>query len=280
MRTLPTLALLPLMLMPFAADAARDCRHEAPRNLALDLAGVDSVQIEIGPHDLTLAGHASGDGRVEGRACASEASRLDELQITQERSGSRLILRATSRSQRGTGWWLFGRDSQHAHLEFRIEIPTDMPVMLAVGSGDARIEGLDALDLNIGSGDAHARGIRSLRANVGSGDLVGTDIGGLRVRAVGSGDVVITGIDGDVEVGNVGSGDLVLRQVRGDITIGSIGSGDVAVHDVTGSVRADSIGSGDLVARDIGGDLVLRRKGSGDVRHSGVRGTVDVPMRR
>jgi hypothetical protein len=269
-----------LLLLPFAADAARSCANEAPRNLTLDLAGVDSLQIEIGPHDLTLAGNASGGGRVEGRACSSDAGRLDDLQVTQERSGSRLILRATNEGQRSGGWSLFGRQPQHQYLELRVQVPSGLPVTLAIGSGDARVEDLDALDVQIGSGDANVRRIGALQAKVGSGDLVGGEVGSLKVDAVGSGDIALTGIAGNVEVGSVGSGDLVLRQVRGDVTIGSIGSGDVALHDVGGSVHTESIGSGDLVARGVGGDLVLRRKGSGDVRHSGVRGSVELPKRR
>jgi hypothetical protein len=269
---------IPLLLLPLVAHAGRDCPHQAPRNLDLDLTGVDSLVIEIGHHELALTGTAEQRGTVTGRACASSAARLDQLQLEQERDGGRLLLRAAGTVQSGMFDWLFG--GSKGDLQLNVEIPHGLPVQLKVGSGDARIERLATLDLSIGSGDVEARQLDALQVRVGSGDLVAREIGRLRIDALGSGDVTVDAILGDATVGSVGSGDLVLREVAGRVEIGSIGSGDVTLQSVAGSVEVQSLGSGDLVARQIGGDLSLARKGSGDVRHSGVEGKVSVPNKR
>jgi Putative auto-transporter adhesin, head GIN domain len=248
----PILASL-LLLVPLAGHAADRCAFEAPRNMSLDLAGVRAVQIEVNSYDLHVTGRA--DARkldVEGRACASDHDLLDQLVVTQRREGDQLILELGS----GRGFHLFGGDTE---LEVTVQLPASLPLTVDVGSGDAEVSGVRALDSRVGSGDLHVRNVSGRFAtSVGSGDVEANDVGGL-------------------EVGSVGSGDLSVSGVNGEARVGSIGSGDVRLRDVRGSVRADSLGSGDLDVDGVGGDLSLGAKGSGDVSHSGVKGKVDVP---
>jgi hypothetical protein len=268
--------LLPaLLLAATTADAARVCSNETPIRATLDFAGIERVDIDLGPHELHLTGVPGGGGEVSGRACASDKARLPTLEI--ERTGTTLRLRASRAEQRIV---LFGSD-RGEWLSLTVSLPQAMPVSLGVGSGDARVEDVAALVLSIGSGDVNIPRLRGpLEVSVGSGDLVARDIGPLQVRSLGSGDITVDHVRGDATIGSVGSGDITLRRVDGSASIDSIGSGDVELHAVAGDVTLQRIGSGDLVVRDTGGDLTVHRKGSGDIRHSGVAGRVTVPGRR
>jgi hypothetical protein len=245
-----------LLLAPFAASAATECKYEAPRHLQLDLAGVRAVQIEVHSYDLHLSGSDSAKSlALNGRACASEKAALDTLQVTQRREGDQLLLDIGGSNH--FSFSLFG--SSYANLDVTVQLPASLPVTLSVGSGDADVGGLQQLQSQVGSGDLHVRQVSGkFGASVGSGDVDATDIGSLDLGSVGSGDFKAEGIKGDARVGSVGSGDVVLRKVGG-------------------SVHADTLGSGDFTVSDVAGDFSLGAKGSGDVNHSDVKGKVSVP---
>ena len=261
MRHLP-IAALPLVVGLFATAAlvprmasAAECKYEAPRNLQLDLAGVQSIRIEVHRHDLHVRGTTANGLTATGRACASDRAALDGLTINQRREGNQLLLDLGS--QEGTAFHLLG--NSYAYLDVSVQLPASLPVILNVGSGDADVTGVQQLQAQVGSGDLHVRNIAGrFAASVGSGDVGADDVGALEIGAVGSGDFKASGVRGDVRVGSIGSGDVQLRQVGGN-------------------VRADTMGSGDLVVNGVGGDFSLGAKGSGDVSHSGVKGKVSVP---
>jgi hypothetical protein len=243
-----------LLLVPLAGYATDRCDFEAPRNMSLDLAGVRAVQIDVNSYDLHVTGRADTHKlEVTGRACASDRKLLEHLVVTQRREGDQLILELGD----GRGFRLFG--GGQTDLDVTVQLPAGLPLSVDVGSGDAEVSGVQALDSHIGSGDLHVRGVtKRFATSVGSGDVEANDVGKL-------------------EVGSVGSGDLTAGNVKGDARVGSIGSGDVRLRDVRGSVHVDSLGSGDLDIDGVGGDLSLGAKGSGDVSYSGVKGKVNVP---
>lgn len=289
--------LLFALLLPLAAQADEaQCRHSGPRSLELDLDGVRTVMFEVGPHKLRLDAAPGAAGVLQGRACASSADWLEDLQLEQRRDGDRLHVRLyRDRQVRGI---FLGRN--YAYLNLSGSVPDDVLVQLGVGSGDAWLTGAAAMSADVGSGDVQARRIAGLAtAKVGSGDIELDDIGSLHVLAVGAGDVEAGNVRGNVEVGSIGSGDFSLRGAGGDVEIGSIGSGDAVLEDVRGSVRigaigsgdadlrtvggsvdVNGIGSGDLEVRGVGGDLTVSGKGSGSIRHRDVAGRVDVPRKR
>ncbi len=261
MRRLP-ITTLPLFVVLLAVAAlapavasAAECRYAAPRNMHLDLAGVQSIRVEVHSHNLHLRGGAGTGLTLAGRACASDQATLADLTVTQRREGNQLLLDLGNQSR--STFHLFG--SSYAYLDVTVQLPTSLPVTLSVGSGDADVTG-----------------VQQLRAQVGSGDLHARNIGGRFAASVGSGDIAADGI-GTLEIGSVGSGDFNATGVGGDVRVGSIGSGDVRLRQVGGNVHADTIGSGDLVVDDVSGDFSLGAKGSGDVTHSGVKGKVSVP---
>jgi hypothetical protein len=262
------------LLSPAAFAQDGKCKHSAARDLKLDIGDARAVVFEIGPHDLRLTASPKAPGRVHGRACSSDPKALEDLVVTQERVGDKLVVRAGRKEHNVIN--LFG--SYYASLELEGTVPDDVMVQLKVGSGDAWVTGASALSVDTGSGDVEAKRIRgAVTAKVDSGDVVLDDIGSLRVLSVGSGDMSAGRVRGAVEVGSIGSGDFELDGAQGDVEIGSIGSGDASVGDIGGDVRVGSIGSGDFNARDVRGGLTVRSVGSGSIEHSGVDGRVDVP---
>ena len=270
-------ALLAALLLAAAPAFAGDpCAHSAPRNLSLDLAGVRTVVFEIGHNELRLDASPGGKGAVSGRACASDAADLDRLKLTQHKDGDTLVVKAVREGNLTSG--LFG--NRYAELRLSATLPDNLPVKIAVGSGDAWVTGTASLDANVGSGDLEIKRVRGkVSAKVGSGDIGIEDIGSLHVTSIGSGDVSARGVGGDVEVGSIGSGDFKLRTAKGNVDIGSIGSGDAELSAIGGNVAVGSIGSGDLDVRGAAG-LTVRSKGSGNISHRDVRGEVSIPRRR
>jgi len=271
------LALLALLLSAAAPAFADDpCTHSAPRNLQLDLAGVRNVVFDIGHNELRVDARPGGNGAVTGRACASDAAYLDQLKLTQQKSGDTLVVKAWRDGNSLSG--LFG--NRYAELRLSAALPDTLPVRLEVGSGDAWVNGTASLDATVGSGDLEIKRVRGkVSAKVGSGDIAIDDVGSLHVPSIGSGDVSVRNVRGDVEVGSIGSGDFSLDRVGGAVKIGSIGSGDAGLAGIGGAVEVGSIGSGDVEVRGAA-SLTVRSVGSGDIDHRDVRGAVNVPRRR
>jgi hypothetical protein len=252
-----TLVLLALMSISLTA-LADDCRYSAARNLHDDLSGVRGVQIELHSHDMHLSGTNSTTALdINGRACSSSQAGLDNLQITKHREGDQLIIDVGS--SHGLNVSIFGLGVTYEFVELQMQLPSNMPVTLTVGSGDAYVGGFNQLDAQTNSGDLHIRNIAgNLNVTGGSGDVEVSDIGSLNA-------------------GSIGSGDLKVRNVRSDVRVGSVGSGDVDLDQVGGSVTVGTLGSGDLNVRNVHGDLTVGAKGSGDVTHENIGGKISVP---
>lgn len=271
-------ALAVLLLAALCAPAlADDCRHSAPRSLALDFSGVRTVMFDVGPHTLRVDAGASAGGRIAGRACASDEDRLESLTLDARRDGDRLVVELGHDSN----WSGLSLGNRYAYMTLDAGVPANVLVQLQVGSGDARVTGASSASADVGSGDVEVlRTSGRVTAKVGSGDVEVDDAGALHVLSIGSGDVEAANVRGEVDVGSIGSGDLTVRGAGGDVSIRSIGSGDADLADVTGSVAVGSVGSGDLGAHRIGGDLRVDSVGSGDLDHSGVSGRVEIPRKR
>ena len=267
----PLLALLSLSAPALASD--RYCKHEAPRQLTLDIGDAKTVVFEVGPHDLTVESRAGAPAAMDGRACSSHADRLARLKIEQRRAGDKLIVRMY---QEGSFSSLsFG--SNYAYMNLTATLPDHLPVQVKVGSGEAEVTGAPVFSADVGSGHAVGRDIRGLAAtSVGSGDIDIQGAGSLKVVSIGSGDVEAHKVRGPTHVGSIGSGGFNLAG-SGDVEIGSIGSGGADLRDITGDVVVGSVGSGGVEVRNVSGGLTVRSVGSGDIDHEGVKGALDIP---
>jgi DUF4097 and DUF4098 domain-containing protein YvlB len=263
------------LLVPTAAFADIGCKIEQAEELALDLNGVTTLVVEMGADTLHLDGAADADGVVRGRACASSDKRLALLSLKQQRQGDRLTLQLV-RERGASVVVIFGSD--YAYHDVNLHVPPSLAVELHMGSGDAFINGVAALDASLGSGDLEAKDIAgSFTVDVGSGDVKADAVGALHVTSVGSGDIIVNGVASNTAIDTVGSGDVTVRNVDGAVTVGAIGSGDVELHTVAGDVSVERIGSGDLRADGVGGNVVVEHIGSGDVHAQRVKGEVVVP---
>jgi DUF4097 and DUF4098 domain-containing protein YvlB len=264
-----------LAAIPFASQAEQRCAHSAARDAELNLSGIKTVVFDIGPHTLALKGDKSPAGSIRGKACASDAKRVAQLVVTQQRNGDKLIVRAERNGLLRNGSW---SGETYGYLTLTVALPDTLAVRLDLGSGDAVVDNVASLSADVGSGDLEVRHVRgAFFADVGSGDIQATDIGALHVVSVGSGDLTVRDVHGDSKVGEINSGDLSIANAKGRVEIGSIGSGDATLLDIAGNVTVNSIGSGDLDANGITGDLAVDSVGSGSVAHRNVRGQVRIP---
>lgn len=289
-----TLAVASLLLLPLTALADEpQCKFNAPRDLKLDVAGAKAIVFEVNQHDLVLQA-GPGAAQLGGRACASNADWLPQLTVTQQKVGDKLVVKL-QRENQGLSWNMSG--NSYAYLDLRGTLPDNVLVQMKVGSGDASVTGAHSLSADVGSGDIKLREIKGLvTAAIGSGDVELDGAGGLNllsvgsgdfnarnlrgkatVGTIGSGDLTLDGVAGNVDIRTVGSGDVDLRQVKGSVSLGNIGSGDFEADGVGGSVTVERHGSGDVTVRDVSGDLTVANSGSGDITHRGVGGKVQLP---
>lgn len=233
----------------------RDCPFEATREFAVAAQAADRLRLTAAAGELEVRGEAGvREVRVTGRACASTRELLSRVQIEGGRSGSTVRVEAQPQDDDGRNW-----DREWWSLDLVVTVPAGMAAEIVDGSGSMALAGLGALTVTDGSGEVRIEGAR----------------GRVRVED-GSGEVEVTEVDGDVRVDD-GSGDVRIAGVTGSVTVND-GSGSIEISDVGGDVDVPADGSGNVTVREVAGDLHVSEKGTGSVSHSGVRGTVDIPV--
>ena len=253
-------ALLTATLLLVTAHGAlaqnQQCRHEAQRTANVDAGGARLLTVKAGAGSLRIEGKA-GSSRVviRGRACASDADLLEEIELRADRQGSDVVVEAM---QRDRGWSFTG--NRYASLDLVIEVPARMAAEIAAGSGTIDVSNLGAVSITDGSGE-----------------IIGNDLlGDVRIRD-GSGSIKLTGLGGAVNIHD-GSGSIELRDVAGLIDI-TDGSGEIDVRSARNSIQIRD-GSGGIDVADIDGDFTVSAGGSGGIGYRNVKGRVDIPNRR
>jgi len=265
---------------------AGDCDHSAPRQKTLDASGADRLVIDAGAGSLSVHGSADAtEVRATGTACASEESYLDAIQITGERRGNTLYLKAEYPE----------RIHGQASLDLTVDLPSGLAVRIDDGSGETDVSEVASLELKDGSGgiliqsvagdveiDDGSGGIDvkdvrgSLKIDDGSGEIQILGVGGDVTLDDGSGEMTVTGVGGSVDVTD-GSGSFTVRDVDRNVTVEEDGSGDMEISGVGGDVLVKEDGSGSIRVHDVQGDFTVRRDGSGSVVSDNVHGRVSVP---
>ena len=269
------ISVLLLIAVPLAASA-NECKFTAARNADLDASGLKDLMLTLGSTDLDIRS-VPGITKVEvrGTACASDASKLQDLQVNARRNGDHATV-DTSNNGGYINISLFG--SSYAYMKLEVRVPASLAVAVDSGSGDITASDLGSLNFDSGSGDLTADRIAGpLTLKVGSADVKAQHVGSVDLRGSGSGDVQVTDVQGDVRAGHSGSGDLSFGHVTGSVTIGGTGSGDIRLNNIGRDVDVGSTGSGDVTADGVGGNFSVHSTGSGDVRHSNIKGSVNVP---
>lgn len=266
------LALLLFCLVTPARVRAQDhCEHRADRSATAQLAGVERVLVVSHAGSLEVTGRAGATGLVaRGRACASDADDLRDLQLQVRREGATLVLEATQPER--DVWY----DNHYAYQDVVVELPQGTAVSIEDGSGELSVTNTGTTRISDGSGEIEASQIRgALVIDDGSGGIDIRTVAGSVDIDDGSGEVYVDDVTGAVELED-GSGDARISRVRGSVRL-SDGSGELRVANVTENVTVDDDGSGSIRVEDIGGNFTVDDDGSGDVSYTSVSGRVDIP---
>jgi hypothetical protein len=229
-----------LILGMFTASLAHAAwlDYEETRNLNLDAAGIDGVEIEAGAGSLEIRGSAdakaiSVTAIIQVPAKEEKARKIveNDLVLTLERVGDSAVLKGYFES---SGWsW-----GDSPSVQLTVEVPDRMTLEIEDGSGSIKVWDV-------------------------SGDIKVED---------GSGSLEMTNVGGDIDIED-GSGSLVVDGVGGDISIDD-GSGSITVKNVRGSVTVDD-GSGGINVSDVGADLIIEDDGSGSLNFARINGRVE-----
>ena len=254
--SLLTAALLLGTAAPAFSQNDDQCEHEAQRSANVDAAGARQLLVKAGAGSLKIEGRPGLDRVViRGRACASSARLLDEIELRADRSGSDVVVESMRREE---GWSF--TNNEYARLDLVLEIPMRL-----------------AADISDGSGSIELRNLGAVNLIDGSGEITGSDLhGDVDIRDA-SGSITLSDIAGRLKIHD-GSGSIDVRNVGGLVDI-TDGSGEVEIRGARNSVRV-SDGSGSIGVDDVAGNFTVDQDGSGGIDYSNVRGTVDIPRRR
>jgi hypothetical protein len=238
------------------AHSSPAIEQDEPRRARVDARGAARIVI------VGRAGWLRVDGKTgttevvaEGTARAPREDLLEEIKLIGTREGDivRIVVEMPDMKHRD---WDSSWDSGPA-LDLTVTVPATIPVEIEDSSGDLRVIGTAALDI-----DDHSGGVE-----------IGDVTGNLRVKD-GSGELEIQNVRGDVTIDD-GSGEIDVRDVTGSVTVRD-GSGSIGARGVGGSVQVLRDGSGGIRAVDVGGDLIVERGKDRGVSYSGVKGRVRV----
>jgi DUF4097 and DUF4098 domain-containing protein YvlB len=241
---------------PVVIDVAHSTpviEYNEPRSARVDARGATRIVIYAKAGWLRVNGQPNATEVVaEGTAVAPRESMLRDITLTGTREGDvvRIVVDIPDLSNRWNDDWDRG-----PALDLSVTVPSHIPIEIDDTSGDLRVVGTGALDLNDNSGDVELR-----------------DIGGeLRVED-GSGELQIESVRGAVTIDD-GSGEIDISDVTGSVTIDD-GSGSISVRRISGTMLVRRDGSGGIRAFDIGGNLEVDRSRDKGIEYSGVKGQV------
>ena len=238
------------------ATPRRVMQSDEPRTARVDARGASRIIIVGRAGWLRVEGKEGATEVVaEGTARAPRKDLMDGIKLTGTREAGVVRIEVEMPEMKVRNWdenW----DNGPA-LDLTVTVPRNIPVEIEDSSGDLRIAGTAALNVDDNSGDVEIR-----------------DIGGaLRVQD-GSGSVEIENVRGDVRVDD-GSGEIDVRDVTGSVSVRD-GSGSITARGVGGSVHVERDGSGGIRVVDVGGDLIVERRRKSGLSYSGVKGRVRV----
>lgn len=253
------------------------CAYQAERTVSLPASAGAVLRVSAGSGELAVHGREGLDQvRVVARACTSHEQDLDALQVTLEQTEAGFDLSAHYPEHSGFGV-RFG-DNHYARLDLSVEVPLAMAAEIEDGSGGIDVSGTGALRIRDSSGGLRVSDVSgALDIEDSSGEIEVLSAGGSVTIRDSSGEITVVEAVGPVEIDD-DSGDVDVRGVQGDVRVRD-GSGAIEARQV-GSLTVEVDGSGDILADQVSGDFAVLSDGSGSIRHNGVAGSVDIPVRR
>ena len=259
------------LALPAYAD---DCKHTTHRTVNSAGPDIKRVVVEAGAGDLVVRGGEGSDVKADGRACASKAELLDDIQLEIRREGDTVYLRTVLPEMSG----LVIGFAPYAYIDLTVDVPKTAMLKLDDSSGDLQVSNVQGAAIVDSSGDQRVEHIAGdLDVADSSGEINIADVrGGLRLRD-SSGDVDVDNVQGDVLVTVDSSGDLDIRHVTGGVHVRNDSSGDIEIHDVKRDVLIDDDSSGGIRVQDVGGNFTVGSDGSGGIHFDRVTGEVHLP---
>jgi Putative adhesin len=276
MKRILLLTLVAAAAGPVLAD---DCAFTARRDADIPAAGLSQFKLQTTAGDLQVTG-VPGLDKIElrGRACASSAEALEQLQLRHDRSGADLRAFTTTVDDK-SGFNLFG--SNYAYIDLEVRMPQGLALELQDSSGDVVIEDAGSLDITDSSGDLRIRDPRGdVRIRDTSGDIeIREAQGSVTVVSDSSGDIEVDGARRDVVVEDDSSGEIELENVSGNVRVGRDSSGDITFKQIGGNAEIGTDSSGTIRADHIKGDFRVGSKSGGrsNIEYSDVGGKVSIP---
>lgn len=222
-----------IVMAMFAASLAEAAwfDYEERRDLELDAAGIEALEIDSGAGSITVNG-TDGDRivvnatiRIDERDDKARQLIEDYLDLTLSRDDDLAILDAG-----------FDNPGVGASIDLDVRIPAGMNLTIDDGSGSITVGGTRSF----------------IRIDDGSGSIDLTDIAGASIDD-GSGSIEIAGSSDDVEIID-GSGSITVRAVAGSVFVDD-GSGSIRISDVERDVVIDEAGSGGVTISDVRGSI-------------------------
>ncbi len=253
MKSIVVLAVLPLLVTVFAAEASDlVCSEPGQFDRAVSAESVTLVRIQTGSGILRVIGDDALDEiRVSGRACAREDDLLRDFGLDLEPVDS--VLNLSDRLPEGANH----PEAAFAKFHLTLHVPASLALEIETEREPVHITNVGSLKIDKRRGELNLDGVAgSARVRSMQGDLTIRNITGDLTLERDRGETIVENVGGNVDVLRAERGNSLFRNVGGNLTISSA--------------------RGNIAAVGVGGNLVVRDRQEGDLIYQQVSGMVDV----
>ena len=229
----------------FMSHNFESSRYKGSFERKFQTSGPAQLEIDAGSDDFMIRSGPSGNVGISGKIHVDNTwllgNKTAEVQDLENNPPVR---------QDGSTIHIGRTNLKNISVVYEITVPADTHVRSRTGSGDLKIEGLNAgLDLQAGSGDLCMENVKgSITAHTGSGDVLGKSV---------SGNFNADASSGDIQVEEGGNGSVDVHTTSGDIAVKGI-LGALRVEAGSGDISAEGVPKGDWEARTGSGNIHLR----------------------
>ncbi|MBT3942574.1 MAG: hypothetical protein HOC77_13680 [Chloroflexi bacterium] len=236
------------------------CERGPVHTANIDIGDATVLQIIGDRGDLAVEGRRGRSSiSVVGRSCGTIESRrhFESIVFTTSKTDDEIIV-AVKLPRKAN----LGELQDNIRMDVQILVPENFP----------RVE------IDNGDGSVFVANVRELQAVVGFGNLDATNIGGAVDVDELIGSISLIDIRGDVEVDDLkGYGEVFLTAITGNVNIGSNQSGPARISDIGGDVTIGNAGTGRLTVARVGGDLSVDLNLLGRISIDEIEGLVSLP---
>lgn len=234
------------------------CPSAASHNATIDIGDATVLRIISDRGDLSVEGRPGlATIQVEGQICATRESKLhiDSVVLSTSNNGDEIIVSVEMPR-------IDGNIADDIRMNLVIVVPEDFP--------GVEIDNVD--------GPVSVSNVGELRVIAGHGSLDATNIGNSVIVSSLKGSITLIDVGGDVTVGTILEyGKVDLSGIGGNVVIGENRSGPARISNVGGDVTIGSSGYGQLTVSSVAGDLFVGENPGGDISIEQIEGSVRLP---